>query len=282
MMDFMQLQEMAKDFLKKSPLNFVSKEDAIRPELAGMKIYEEPIFGAAAADSSLFFDFKKPEVVHPEAMLPSDWLPEAKSVISFFLPFTEQVKRSNAADGSKASDEWLHARIEGQMMLEELGRYLCGLLKAEGEQAVFPTTDSGLRIISPVISNWSERHVAYACGLGTFGVSRGLITKKGMAGRFGSVVTSAVFPATEHEYSDPFEYCIMCGKCQQNCPVQAIDIKKGVINGKDQTICAPFIRESHLPPHGVNQRVRYGCGKCQVNVPCENGIPLKRNKKDAD
>ena len=35
--------------------------------------------------------------------------------------------------------------------------------------------------ISPYISTWSERHAMYAAGLGTFGLSKGLITKKGMA-----------------------------------------------------------------------------------------------------
>jgi len=281
-MNFAQLLDSANAFLEKSSLNHVSEEDALRPDLIGMKIYDEPIFGVASADSLLFEQLKSPEVVHPESMLPTDWLPEAKSVISFFLPFTETVKRSNAQTKDKASDEWLHARIEGQMMLEALGQYLCESLDREGYSAVFPTTDPRMRIIMPNVSNWSERHVAYACGLGTFGISRGLITKKGMAGRFGSIVTTAVLPVTEHEYSDPFEDCIMCGKCQKNCPVNAIDIKKGVISGKDQAICAPYIQDSYLPPHGPNNRVRYGCGKCQVNVPCESGIPLLKKKHSKD
>ena len=42
-------------------------------------------------------------------------------------------------------------------------------------------------------SKWSERHAAYACGLGTFGLSKGLITEKGMAGRFASIIVSEVF-----------------------------------------------------------------------------------------
>lgn len=33
-------------------------------------------------------------------------------------------------------------------------------------------------------SNWSERHAAYVCGLGTFGLSKGLITDKGMGRTF--------------------------------------------------------------------------------------------------
>lgn len=95
--------------------------------------------------------------------------------------------------------------------------------------AVYPAADSRFGMLTQFASNWSERHVAYICGLGTFGLSKGLITKKGIAGRFGSVVTSAVLPVTQREYSNPFEYCTMCGKCAINCPAHAIDTEKGII-----------------------------------------------------
>ena len=58
------LMEEAKKFLS-GPENFVAAEDALRPELAGMRIYEEPIFGVAAADDPLFLELRRPEVVHP-------------------------------------------------------------------------------------------------------------------------------------------------------------------------------------------------------------------------
>ena len=277
-MDLAKITDAAKEFVEQNTLNYISEEDAIRPDLIGMRIYDEPLIGIAAADSPLFLQLKEPGVVHPEAFLPADWLPGAKSVLSFFLPFTEAVKHSNAQHRETASDEWLHARIEGQMMLEALGHHLCEVLQEDGYSCVFPTTDARFRIIEPCISNWSERHAAYVCGLGTFGISRGLITKKGMAGRFGSIITSAVLPVTQHEYSDPFEYCILCGKCQKNCPAGAIDMSRGVVHGKDQSVCASVVSASYLPPHGPNGRVRYGCGKCQVNVPCESGIPRRQNK----
>lgn len=266
------IEQFSAEFLKNDPSNRVCAEDALRADLTGMKIYDEPIFGAAAADSPLFYELKK--AVHPEAFLPKDFLSEAKSVLSFFLPFTEEVKRSNTLDMYTASDEWLHARIEGQKMLVKLGIHLCEILEKKGYSAVFPTVDPRFKLISPVISNWSERHIAYICGLGTFGISRGLITKKGVAGRFGSIITSAPISASPHAYGDPFEYCIMCGKCAENCPVNAIDITKGVINGKDQALCSEFVNASFRPPHGVNGTVRYGCGKCQTGVPCESTLPI--------
>ena len=43
-------------------------------------------------------------------------------------------------------------------------------------------------------STWSERHVAYVSGLGTFGLSGGLITAKGQAVRLGSVDSPGPYP----------------------------------------------------------------------------------------
>lgn len=38
------------------------------------------------------------------------------------------------------------------------------------------------------------------CGLGIFGLSKGLITSKGIAGRFGSIVTELQIIPNEREY----------------------------------------------------------------------------------
>lgn len=264
------------------PGNYVRAEDAIRPELAGMRMYDSPLVGFAAADDRLFTEeYKKEGVIHPQYKSPQEWLPGAKTVISFFLPFTEEVRRSNRTKSDaacdegitqKCSSEWLHARIEGQIFMNSLTDRIQKMLEAEGFETKCPATSEDFRMITPYISTWSERHAAYAAGLGTFGLSKGMITAKGMAGRFGSVITNAVLTPTERPYSSPFEYCTMCGACAKRCPVAAIDPAKGCALGKDQLICGPYVSEK-LPPHGPNARVRYGCGKCQVAVPCEKGIP---------
>lgn len=274
-MNYESLINSAATFLQTSAENYVSADEALRPDLAGMQIYDTPIFAVASAEDPLFLQLREPEVMGEGAFLPSDWLKNAKSVISFFLPFTDAVKNSNRAAPVKASDEWLHARIEGQIAVDALGKYICSLLENEGFDAVYPSGDARLSPIAPLVLNWSERHVAYICGLGTFGLSKGLITEKGMAGRFGSVVTSALLPVTERPYSTPFEYCTMCGACQKKCPANAIDASKGVIDGKSHGICAPFVNATKLPPAGPHNRSRYGCGKCQVGVPCESKIPKK-------
>jgi epoxyqueuosine reductase QueG len=110
--------------------------------------------------------------------------------------------------------------------------------------------------------------VAFVCGLGTFGLSRGIITRRGMAGRLGSIVTKLELEPDEKTYKDIYEYCTMCGACARKCPVNAISLE----NGKDHKPCSDFLdmtEEKYKP--------RYGCGKCQVSVPCERKIPKKIN-----
>lgn len=272
-MNYDNLTQAITDFLLTCPDNYISEGDAMRPDLVGMRIYDAPLFGVGAADDPIFEKFKKPEIVDPGVMLPADWVPNAKSVLSFFLPFSEQVRVSNRPHTKFGSDEWFHGRIEGTVMMHSLGAFICAYLEREGYQAAFPAGDPRFHWIGNYCSNWSERHTAYACGLGTFGLSKGLITKRGVAGRFGSVITSAVLPVTEREYSSPFEYCTMCGKCQINCPAGAIDKTRGVIHGKDHPLCSAHVASGKTKPHGIHQRVRFGCGKCQVDVPCETGIP---------
>jgi epoxyqueuosine reductase QueG len=262
------------DYIERASGNYVAKEVAISPALAGMKMYAGAVVGFANSDSSLFNDLKKPGVIGSHFILPKEWCGNAKTVISFFLPFTEQVKKSNTADRDLPSNEWLHARIEGQAFVFDLCKHLKTFLEAYGFECVIPSMDSRFSLSSPVTkdktvqeyytSNWSERHVAWVCGVGTFGLSRGLITEKGIAGRIGSVVTSAYFEPLPRKYSGVSDYCTRCLACVRKCPVHAISEKEG----KRHAPCSAFLdkmMEKYKP--------RYGCGKCQTGVPCESGIP---------
>ena len=76
------------NFVANSKDNFISDEDAIYQNLTGMKIYEDPLVGFARADDELFTEFKKEGIIHPEYLTPLEWLSGAKTVISFFLPFS--------------------------------------------------------------------------------------------------------------------------------------------------------------------------------------------------
>ena len=261
-------------YAQNSEENFVAKEIAISEKVIGMKIFEPPVFAFGSPDDGLFAAFREASVIGENFMPPKEWMPEAKTVISFFLPFTEEVKEGNKRGGQWPSEEWLHGRIEGQAFLNKLCTYLKKELKEAGYESVVPSLDERFKIkrdlsdpVTPFASNWSERHAAFVCGLGTFGLSKGLITKKGMAGRFGSVITDLYLPPDKREYTGIYEYCSMCGACGKKCPVGAISIK----TGKNHVVCSNFLKET-----SIKYKPRYGCGKCQVGVPCESRIPAKR------
>jgi epoxyqueuosine reductase QueG len=261
-------------FVAEAPENRIPAELALRPELSGLRLIDEPLAGFAAAGDPWFGDLKKPGIIGEHFIPPTEWLPGAKTVISFFAPFSPQVKAANRADMSWPADEWLHARIEGQALIFAICKHLKTCLEEAGFSCVIPSLESRFSSKSPstadkarqdyYTSNWSERHAAQICGLGTFGLSRGLITKKGMAGRFGSLVTDAFFEPDPRPYTRYDEYCTHCGACARNCPAGAISLAEG----KRHYPCSEFVSLT-----GKKHAPRYGCGKCQVRVPCENGIP---------
>jgi len=263
----------AEDFIKQAPDNYILQKTAISERVVGLKLFDAPILAFGAADDEYFRLLKQHSAVGEHFLLPEEWLPGAKTVISVFLPFTEEVRKGNGRDMSWPSEEWLHARIEGQILLQSLCAYLKKTLNDEGYPSIVPImeerfwSNTGSQDHEAKFSsNWSERHVAFVCGHGTFGLSKGLITQKGTAGRFGSIITTLRLEPDIREYTDLYEYCTMCGRCAKNCPVGAISREKG----KDHQLCSDFLDETkavHNP--------RYACGKCQVRVPCESKIPHK-------
>lgn len=259
------LIKVAEEFVNSSRENYISEDIAISEELIGMRIFDSPIFGFASSDDKYFSRLKDPSIIGEHFLGPNEWLPEAKTVISFFLPFSYEVRSGNSRDMRLPSDEWLHGRIEGQAFLNKLSLHLQSHLIDMGYKSLVPSLDvRSTSYKGKYTSNWSERHIAFISGLGTFGLSKGLITSKGMAGRFGSIITELSLAPLERNYEDVYEYCSMCGDCVINCPVNAISLE----DGKDHDICSKFL--DHV---GQKFKPRYGCGKCQVNVACEYEIP---------
>ncbi len=264
----------AETFMGHAQENVISEETAISKQVVGLKLFDAPIFAFGAADDKYFELLKQPSAVGEHFMLPKEWLPQARTVISFFLPFSEEVRKGNSRNMTWPSDEWLHARIEGQILLMKLCKHLKSELTNAGQESLVPAMDErfwsntdGSEHETRFTSNWSERHAAFVCGHGTFGLSKGLITKKGMAGRFGSIITELDLPPDSRDYKDIYEYCTMCGRCAKNCPVNAISKE----TGKSHAPCSEFLDETK-----VKHNPRYACGKCQVHVPCEFKIPMKQ------
>ena len=196
------------------------------PEGDNIPIWEEPVVGVAAASDPLFETLKQPQVVGPIHVNPDYWLPGAKSVISFFLPFSKAVKKSYDRKSALPSLEWVSGRQNGEVFVNVARRALARYLEKQGGRVIVPNLDLRYQAVN-LLPNWSERHVAFIAGVGTFGLHCGLLTAKGAAGRIGSVVTDLEIIPTKRSYTEVYEYCLRhfdssCGACIQRCPVGAI------------------------------------------------------------
>lgn len=253
-MDLAFLQEKATLFLEETPLNRAE-------DLNIADIFSAPLLSVASASDPLFLELKKEEVVGPHHLTPKEWMPGAETVVSYFLPFSKEIREANRGPGLPAI-EWLYGRIEGERVNEALRRYLLKEVEIRGVEALIPTFDPRFAVIDRK-SNYSERHVAYVAGLGTFSLSRSLITTMGCAGRYGSLLIGEEMEIPPRPYKEREERCNLCGECIARCPAGAIGK-----NGKEIEICAHYLDEikNRFKP-------RYGCGKCQTGVPCEDRIP---------
>ncbi|TCS77345.1 epoxyqueuosine reductase [Pectinatus cerevisiiphilus] len=264
------IQEKVNEFISKSPLNIIEHLDTLSStpnSVEPMKIYELPLIGIASAEDSLWDTFKNSNVIGPDHMTPNEWLPGAKSVISYFLPYTARIRAANRIEKITAT-EWLYGRWEGEFLNQALRQFIIDLFEKNGNSALAPALDKRFTVKN-LRANWSERHVAFVAGLGTFSLSRSMITAKGAAGRFGSVIVSSSLEPTKRSYTKFDEYCIKCMACAKRCPPQAINKL-----GKDNERC-----RIHLSKEKEMYSPRYGCAKCQTKVPCEDRIPIQFGKK---
>lgn len=232
-------------------------------------MWEEPLIGFANSNNKLFSTYK--EMIDDNYLLPKDILPEAKTVVSYFLPFTKEMVKTNYG-GDIPSRDWAVAYVETNQLLGELADYLILSLKKEGikaDKAMFqaPGFDT-----EKIISYWSQRHVAYAAGLGTFGINNMLITDKGCCGRFGSIV---IDKEIESNSVLTTERCIYknngsCKKCIEACPSKALTDE-----GFDRHKCYELVQkyDKMFPDLGESEV----CGKCLAYVPCSFTNPLIQN-----
>lgn len=229
--------------------------------------WKEPLIAYADARDPMFLELKK-VVVDTHAM-PTDFLEDAKTVITYFLPFDEEIARSNV-EGKVSSKTWGWAYVETNQLIYDLNVYLQEKIMEAGYQtAIIPATHNFDEKL--LVSKWSHRHVAYIAGLGKFGLNNMLITAKGTCGRIGSIVTNLEITATKRQEG---ENCIYkglgkCKACVSRCVNNAL-----TIDGFDRHKCYEMClyNDELLGDIGVADV----CGKCIVGVPCSFTNPIRR------
>jgi epoxyqueuosine reductase len=223
--------------------------------------YRKPLVGFASAHDPLFHEMK--EIIGPHHLLPTDLLPDAQTVISFFLPFAEQVIAANRKS-SQVAREWAIAYIETNKLIAAIGLELTKELNTLGIHVVTQPATHNFNE-QDLTARWSNKSVGYVAGLGTFGINHMLITKSGCGGRFGSTVISAKITPSPRPNTENCDYRrdSKCQFCVKNCPTGAL-----TISGLDKHRCYAHLLEidKQFPDLGLCDI----CGKCAVG-PCAIG-----------
>lgn len=251
--------------------------------------FQAPLVGIAAADDPLFQEYK--QIIGPFHLTPAEMMAavsdtagaKARSVISWILPIVGSTRQSNRREDRYPSLAWVQTRTFGEKLNMALRRHLVAWLQERGFQAVAPQLSPAWKEYGDtpvgIASAWSERHAAYAAGLGTFSLNDALITPAGIAHRCGSLITDLEITPSARPYANHRENCLYhrdgsCGICVKRCPVGALSLK-----GHDKNRCRDYVYGE--VPHELEPRfglTQTGCGLCQTAVPCEGGIPASSRK----
>ncbi|ABK98706.1 (Fe-S)-binding protein [Pelobacter propionicus] len=270
--------------IREEIVGFVRKSPDNRFPESRVPFFDAPQIGFASARDPLFEQFK--QIIGDFHLTPAEIMRdchgpamgEAETVICWILPITRTTRESNRHQERVPSREWALTRGSGEQFNTLLRMFVVDLLRQRGVLAVAPLLSGMWSPIrqEPVglASTWSERHAAYVAGLGTFSLSDGLITERGIAHRCGSVITNARITPTPRTARDHQSNCLYfsrgsCGLCIQRCPVGAISRQ-----GHDKERCREYVYETLRNATGREYgTTESGCGLCQTGVPCEACIP---------
>ncbi len=207
-------------------------------------------------------------------------------VISMVFPQNENTRLMQRKATVFPSDNWVVSRGEWEPLMKEFSGKLVSEMESLGYKAVSidlqPEFQREVSEPLGIASRWSHRHSVYAAGLGTFSLSDGIITEKGMAVRLSTMVIEVkseadqVIPTcTQDSRFGPYDWCLYykdgsCGACIKRCPCEAISK-----NGHDKDLCSNYedVCASMWPPHIERGDYKFGCGLCQAKVPCEYRRP---------
>jgi len=249
----------------------------------GNKIINRISVGGQSADHPFFEKLTEHIKGH---LAPSDFFKEAfpfqinkkLSIVSFVLHYSKEVVMDNAKENKYPSYRWFEMTDKFFNQIHEpLSKHIQDLFNESN--IVFPTK-SKLYAINGTEkvrkSNWSERHVAFGCGLGSFGLHGALITEFGCTARLISIVIDEEFEDYKKPFTDIHANCLHyqgkgCKRCVERCPVESVRPECRII---ENCFDREFV-ENKIISFEIYGKEITACGLCMSGVPCSFINPMK-------
>ena len=283
------LENAIKEYVRTSPLNHLTAFD-------NAPIVDEPVVAFADGDDPIFQDLKAiigefhltPREIMEKHVSGKNWrfgtteFIDNIGIVSWALPLAKKTRLLERKAPLGGSPRYNHSRWIGIRLYESLEQYVASLLEVLRCNAVAPTRSKFFEIKQMpgdwMAANWSERHIAYASGLGTFGLNGLIITSRGCAVYLGSVVCDRALTPTPRNPNRlgncPFYTDGSCGQCVERCPGSAVTIE-----GRSNISCLKNLRDEQttkVKSLGLDKDLigpAPSCGRCSTGVPCEDRIP---------
>lgn len=233
----------------------------IKEAVAAVKrpdLFREPLVSFSSAQDPRYADLRTKHIGEWHK-LPSDLLPGARSVISYFAPFTREVVEQprGMRDGAPL---WAEAYQVINEHFNKVNQAVIDLLELRGHRAA---AVKSTHTYDPCDLKcfWSHRSAAVIAELGAFGMNRLVITEKGSGGRFCTVITSAELTPN----TTPAEVrCLwkkdagICGLCFKACPVRALKP-----DSMEKFVCQDELNKNErILAESIGLTSADTCGKC--------------------
>ena len=136
-------------------------------------LFGEPIFGYSAADDPQYATLS--QIVKDDILTPLEIMPNAHTVVSFYIPFTRETVQANRKAETSAR-EWALSSSRCNDIINESCNRTIEKLEAEGCQASTFKATYGFDA-QTFHTAWPHKSAAVISGVGKFGKNRLVITK---------------------------------------------------------------------------------------------------------
>ena len=287
-----------------------SKLNRLPEKFGGDRIFDSPLCGVSRGDDPILPYYKK--IIGPEHLTPlemwaanglegnADLAPRLR-VLSIVFPYSKRIREEGKKAKRLPADIYSLGRNFANDFISDVQNKTVQYLQDQGFRALAPWQSPVFQLYERLepgkftYSNWSERHMAFAAGLGTFSLQEALITEIGCNVRLSSVITDAPLEVTLRKSDDPYANCLffakgICRSCEKRCPAEGAITEE---SGHDKLNCwkyghGPVIKElteklrEYLKPRidiidGEQHKIyNVGCALCQFKVPCMDKNPMAK------